>query len=441
MKRDTIIIFEDNAIDRSILVELFRSEYKILEAENGKVGIELLKNNLASVAIVLLDNVMPVMDGFAVLEYLKERNIVNKIPFIMITGDSSPQLEKRGYEYGIVSYVKKPYQPEVVRQVVQNAIGWFQYKMQLELMVKKQNINIQKQNSVLRQQTKKLNHVNEILIDSLSNIVEFRNMESRQHIKRIREYALCLGKSIMKLYPEYELTPEKLVQIGWASSMHDIGKIAIPDSIILKPAKLTQDEFELIKSHTTKGAEIIQQRVRLNDRAIFEYAYDIARHHHEKYDGNGYPDGLKGDEISIAAQIVSLVDVYDALTSKRVYKRAYEPDKAFQMILNGHSGVFSPKLLKAFTEVKPRFESLMEMYQDEISEPQTGSRTDCDRLLTYRSLPGLLSVQQRPAGRWQTAERSVRFYAGGSSRICACAKYSGRWKSGSGAVMGAKLAK
>ena len=366
MKRDTIIIFEDNAIDRSILVELFRSEYKILEAENGKVGKELLKNNLASVAIVLLDNVMPVMDGFAVLEYLKERNIVNKIPFIMITGDSSPQLEKRGYEYGIVSYVKKPYQPEVVRQVVQNAIGWFQYKMQLELMVKKQNINIQKQNSVLRQQTKKLNHVNEILIDSLSNIVEFRNMESRQHIKRIREYALCLGKSIMKLYPEYELTPEKLVQIGWASSMHDIGKIAIPDSIILKPAKLTQDEFELIKSHTTKGAEIIQQRVRLNDRAIFEYAYDIARHHHEKYDGNGYPDGLKGDEISIAAQIVSLVDVYDALTSKRVYKGAYEPDKAFQMILNGHSGVFSPKLLKAFTEVKPRFESLMEMYQDEI---------------------------------------------------------------------------
>lgn len=169
----------------------------------------------------------------------------------------------------------------------------------------------------------------------------------------------------MKLYPEYGLTSEKLMQIGWASSLHDIGKIAIPDSIILKPGKLTPDEFELIKSHTTKGAEIIQYRVRLNDRAIYEYAYDIARHHHEKYDGKGYPDGLKGDEISIAAQIVSLVDVYDALTSKRVYKAAYEPDKAYQMILNGHSGIFSPKLLKAFTEVRPRFESLLEMYQDE----------------------------------------------------------------------------
>ena len=365
MKRDTILIFEDNAIDRSILVELFQSEYQILEAENGKEGIEILRNHLSSVAIVLLDNIMPVMDGFAVLEYLKEKNIVGKIPFIMITGENSPELERKGYEYGIVSYVKKPYQPEVVKQVVQNAIGWFQYKMQLELMVKKQNINMKKQNSVLRQQTKKLNHVNEILIDSLSNIVEFRNMESKQHIKRIREYSMCLGKSVLKLYPEYELTPEKLVQIGWASSLHDIGKIAIPDSIILKPAKLTKDEFELIKSHTTKGAEIIQHRVCLNDKAIFDYAYDIARHHHEKYDGNGYPDGLKGDEISIAAQIVSLVDVYDALTSKRVYKVAYESDKAYQMILNGHSGVFSPKLLKAFAEVKPRFESLLDMYRDE----------------------------------------------------------------------------
>ena len=361
MKRDTILIFEDNAIDRSILAELFRPEYKILEAENGKEGIALLNSHIASIAIVLLDNIMPVMDGFAVLECLKEKNILNKIPFIMITGEDTPELERKGYEYGIVSYVKKPYQPEVVKQVVHNAIGWFKYKMQLELMVKKQNINIQKQNSVLRQQTKKLNHVNEILIDSLSNIVEFRNMESKQHIKRIREYSLCLGQSVMKLYPEYELTAEKLVQIGWASSLHDIGKIAIPDSIILKPAKLTVDEFELIKSHTTKGAEIIQHRVRLNDRAIFEYAYDIARHHHEKYDGKGYPDGLKGDEISIAAQIVSLSDVYDALTSKRVYKVAYDSDRAYQMILNGHSGTFSPKLLKAFTEVKPRFESILSM--------------------------------------------------------------------------------
>lgn len=365
MNRDTILIFEDNTIDRAILVELFQADYKILEAANGKEGLALLNSHFASIAIVLLDNLMPVMDGFTVLEHLKDKNILNKIPFVMITSEQSPELEKKGYEYGIVSYLKKPYQPDLVKQVVRNASGWFQYKMQLELMVKKQNINIQKQNSMLRQQTRKLNQVNEILIDSLSNIMEFRNMEPKQHIKRIREYSLCLGGSVMKLFPEYELTEEKLVQIGWASSLHDIGKIAIPDSIILKPGKLTADEFELIKSHTTKGAEIIQQRLRLNDRTIFEYAYDIARHHHEKYDGKGYPDGLKGDEISIAAQIVSLVDVYDALTSKRVYKAAYEPDKAYQMIINGHSGTFSPKLLKAFTEVKSEFEHLLVMYSDE----------------------------------------------------------------------------
>ena len=273
MNRDTILIFEDNAIDREILVELFRSDYKILEAENGREGIALLKDNIASIAVVLLDNMMPVMDGFKVLEHLKQKHIVSRIPFIMITGESSHDIERKGYEYGIVSYITKPYQPDVVRQVVRNAIGWFQYKMQLEMMVKKQNINIQKQNDLLKKQAKKLNHINEILIDSMSNIVEFRNMESKQHIKRIREYALCLGNSVMKLFPEYGLTPEKLAQIGWASSLHDIGKIAISDSIILKPGKLTPDEFELIKSHTTKGAEIIQHRICLNDRAIYDYAY------------------------------------------------------------------------------------------------------------------------------------------------------------------------
>ncbi len=365
MKRDTVLIFEDNAIDRAILTELFQADYKILEADNGKSGLALLNSHYQSIAIVLLDYLMPVMDGFAVLERLKDKNILNKIPFIMITGEDSSEVEKRGYEYGIVSYVKKPYQPEVVKQVVSNAIGWFQYKMELEVVVRKQNESIRKQNGILVQQAKKLKHLNEILIDSLSNIVEFRNLESKQHIKRIREFTLCLGKSMMKLYPECGLTPEQLDQIGWASSLHDIGKIAIPDNIILKPGKLTDDEFELIESHTTKGAEIILHSVRLNDKTIFDYAYDIARHHHEKYDGKGYPDGLKGDEISIAAQLVSLADVYDALVSKRVYKAAYEPDKAYQMIMGGHSGAFSPQLLKAFEEVRAEFESILAQYHDE----------------------------------------------------------------------------
>ena len=232
-------------------------------------------------------------------------------------------------------------------------------------MVKTQNHKLMQQNKMLKQLAEKQKNMNKVLIDSLSNIVEFRNLESGHHIKRIREFTLILGNGVMTLYPEYELTPEKIEIIGWASSLHDIGKIVIPDNIILKAGKLAADEYEVIKSHTTKGAEIIERKIHLDSKEFCDYAYDIARHHHEKYDGNGYPDGLRGDEISIAAQIVSLVDVYDALTSKRVYKAAYKTDKAYQMIVNGQSGVFSSKLLKAFTEVRKEFEIIVKKYCDD----------------------------------------------------------------------------
>lgn len=241
----------------------------------------------------------------------------------------------------------------------------FQYKTKLEVTVRNQTEKLKKQNAMLKVMADRQKHMNEVLIDSLSNIVEFRNLESEQHIKRIRQFSICLGTSVMKLYPEYGLTEEKIDLIGWASSLHDIGKIVIPDHIILKPGKLTEDEYEIIKSHTTKGAEIIERVIHLDSEAFCDYAYDIARHHHEKYDGNGYPDGLKGEEISIAAQIVSLVDVYDALSSKRVYKAAYKTDKVYQMIINGQSGTFSSKLLKAFTEVRKQFEVIVKKYCDD----------------------------------------------------------------------------
>ena len=272
---------------------------------------------------------------------------------------------KKGYEYGIVGYIKKPFYPDTVKQLVENVIDVFQYKLKLEVMVKTQNKKLKKQNEMLQQLAEKQRNMNGILIESLSNIVEFRNLESEQHIKRVREFTLCLGNSVMNLYPEYELTAETIQVIGWASSLHDIGKIVIPDHIILKAGKLNEDEYEVIKSHTTKGAEIIEKLIHLENEAFCDYAYDIARHHHEKYDGNGYPDGLKGEEISIAAQIVSLVDVYDALTSRRVYKAAYKTEKAYQMILNGQSGVFSSKLLKAFTEVRKPFEVIVKKYSDD----------------------------------------------------------------------------
>lgn len=364
MARDTILILEDEELSRKRLTEILQDKYKIQTALNMRDGVEILGKQAASIATVLMNIMIPARDGFKVLSGLSEKKLLTRIPFVMLTNEMTGELEKKGYEYGVVSYLKKPFYPAVVKQVVDNVVDVSQYKMQLEAMVRIQTEKIQKQNTVLKIMAEKQKHANEILITSLSNIVEFRNLESKQHIKRIREFTGCLGTCVMKLYPEYELTVEKLDTIAWASSLHDIGKIVIPDSIILKAGKLTEDEYEVIESHTTKGAEIIEQVIDLDNKEFCDYAYDIARHHHEKYDGNGYPDGLKGDEISIAAQIVSLVDAYDALTSKRIYKAAYTPDKAYQMIVTGQSGVFSAKLLKAFSEVKEEFVLIVNQYAD-----------------------------------------------------------------------------
>ena len=365
MVRDTILILEDDELSRRRLEDILRDKYKIQAVMNEREGVEILRKQPASITAVLVNIAIPARDGFKVLGWLSEKKFLSRIPFIMLTSEMTLEAEKKGYEYGIVGSVKKPFYPEVVKQLVENVIDVFQYKLQLEVMVKNQTEKLQKQNAVLKIMAEKQKHANEVLITSLSNIVEFRNLESEQHIKRIREFTLCLGTSVMNLYPEYKLTAENLDTIAWASSLHDIGKIVIPDNIILKAGKLTEDEYEVIKSHTTKGAEIIERVIHLDNKEFCDYAYDIARHHHEKYDGNGYPDGLKGEEISIAAQIVSLVDAYDALTSKRIYKAAYSTDKAYQMIVTGQSGVFSSKLLKAFSEAKREFINIVKKYCDD----------------------------------------------------------------------------
>lgn len=364
MEKDTILIIDDMEVNRVLLGEIFKDEYTILEASDGKEGIDLFMEHFSSIAVVLLDVIMPVMDGFQVLDFLSKRKLLSKVPFVMITGEDSVEFEKRGYEYGVENYIKKPYHVDVVRQLVKNVIELFKYKTQLETMVKNQTIKLEAQNELLKKQTQKLRRMNEIMIDSMSNLVEFRNTESGQHVKRIREFTKCMGEAVMEMYPEYGITPEKLETIGQASSMHDIGKIVIPDSILLKPGKLTAEEFEVMKTHTSTGSEMVSKFLQLDDEEFFDYCYDIARHHHERYDGRGYPDGLKGEEISIAAQIVSLADVYDALVSKRVYKGAFEVDQAYQMIVNGECGVFSPKLLKAFAKVKQEFEALAKQYSE-----------------------------------------------------------------------------
>lgn len=363
MKRDTILIVENDEVSRTELADIFRDKYKILEVSNEKDGLDVFKAHVTSLAAILVNLTIVIKGNFQVLKKLSQRKVLSQIPFIMITSEETVEYESKGFEYGIISYIRKPFYPDAVKQMVDNVIQVFQYKRQLEFTVRGQTEKLK--DTALKVMAERQKHTTHVLIESLSNIIEFRNLESEQHVKRMREFTFSLGKSVMHLYPEYELTEEKIDVIGWASSLHDIGKIVIPDNIILKPGKLNADEYEIIKSHTTKGAEIIERVIHLDNQLFCEYAYDIARHHHEKYDGKGYPDGLKGEEISIAAQIVALVDVYDALSSKRVYKAAYDTEKAYQMVVNGHSGSFSSKLLKAFTEVRKEFEVIVKEYCDD----------------------------------------------------------------------------
>ena len=196
------------------------------------------------------------------------------------------------------------------------------------------------------------------MIDILGTVVEYRNLESGQHIERVKGYTKLLAEQLMKDYPEYGLTSDKVSVITSASALHDIGKIAIPDAILMKPGKLTQEEFEYMKSHTTKGGEILNSIKNVWDEEYGKVSYEICRHHHERYDGRGYPDGLKGEQIPLSAQIVSIADVYDALVNERVYKSAFSKEKAFQMIVTGECGVFSPKLLDCFWNARRAFERL-----------------------------------------------------------------------------------
>lgn len=341
--KNELLIVDDVEINRAILAELFRERYTILEAENGEEAEQSLKKNRDSIAAVLLDIVMPIKGGFDVLNFMHEKDMMKEIPVILITGDNSSSVQKKGYDLGVSDIINKPFDPYIVRSRVNNTVELYRYKNHLEDLV--------------QDQTKKLQEHNTQLINTLGTIVEFRNMESGAHTLRIREFTKALLLVVKRKYPEYGLTNKEINTIADAAVLHDVGKISISDTVLLKPGKLTKEEFEVMKTHTTKGAEIVKQ-ISSMDEDYFRHSYDIALCHHEKWKGEGYPNGLKGKEIPLSAQVVSIADCYDALVSERVYKPPFTTEEAFQMIMNGECGSFSEELLECFKEVKPEFERL-----------------------------------------------------------------------------------
>lgn len=336
--KQQVLIVDDSDINREILSEMLNGDFRILEASNGKECIDLLEQYGTGISIVLLDIVMPVMDGYEVLKIMGKNHWIEDIPVIMISGEGSESYVRKAYELGVSDFISRPFDMKTVYQRVLNTIKLYAKQRRLIKMVTDQIY--ERENN------------NKILISILSHIVEFRNGESGSHVIHINKLTELLLRQLVKNTDEYDLTGNDIELIATASALHDIGKIGIDDAILNKPGRLTDEEFEIMKTHTVIGARMLEDLEVYKDQKLVRTALQICRWHHEKYDGRGYPDGLKGEEIPIAAQVVSVADVYDALTSERVYKKAFSHEKAMEMILNGECGQFNPILLKCLMQIQ-----------------------------------------------------------------------------------------
>ena len=353
-QKDKILIVDDVELNRAILCELFAGDYEILEADNGKTAVDLMEQYHEEIAIVLMDIVMPIMDGLEALEIMNGKGLTEKTPIFLITAESSNDAISKGFRLGVVDVVLKPFNPDNICQRVNNIIELYRYRYKLEKLVQEQMTKIEKQNEQLR-------NFNVAMIDTLSTIVEFRDCESGQHVQRIRQLTKIMLKELGRQNAEYKMSDKTIEDISMAAALHDIGKIAIPDYILNKPGRLTAEEFAIMKEHTLYGCEILESIDSLKqNKEQYRYHYNICRWHHEKWDGSGYPDGLIGKEIPIYAQIVSLADCYDALTSVRCYKGAFTHEESVQMIEKGECGAFSPDLLQCFLKIAPGLPEILQ---------------------------------------------------------------------------------
>ncbi len=333
--KQKILIVDDSEINRAMLKEILGEGYEYLEAENGLRAIEILRRR-TDIALVLLDLIMPEMDGFDVLRVMQCYAWQEEIPVIVISAAEDTRSVERAYDMGVADYIRRPFERVMVLRRVKNALMLYAKQKRLTRLVTDQ-VYEKEHNSVL-------------MINILSHVVEFRNSESGQHVLHIRTLTGLLLHQLVQKTDRYQLDESDISLISTASALHDIGKIMIPEEILNKPGRLTEEEYATIKTHTTEGARILKGLAIGQDEPLVKVAHAICRWHHERWDGGGYPDRLKGDEIPIAAQVVALADVYDALTSERCYKQSYSHEKAVDMILHGECGSFNPLLMECLKE-------------------------------------------------------------------------------------------
>ena len=370
-KRQTILIVDDAEFNRDILKEILGENYNYLEAENGNQAIQMIGDNL-EIDLMLLDINMPQMNGFEVLAIMKRSQCLEETPVIMISSEESVDTMRKAYEMGITDYITRPFDSVIVKKRVQNTLGLYANQKHL--------IN------VVYNQVYEKEENNNIMIRILSNVLGSRNSESRDHILHIKTVTELMLRQLVKITDAYPMTEVDIALITTASSLHDIGKIYIPEEILNKPGRLTDEEFKIMKTHSELGAEIIQNMNFPKDNPLVHTSWEICRWHHERWDGKGYPDGLKGEKIPISAQVVSIADVYDALTSERCYKKAFDHDTAIQMILDGQCGQFNPLLLKCLKELSFQ---LSKMFDKEMEDNEYYHEIQrlSNEILSDRSLP------------------------------------------------------
>ncbi|MGI5965682.1 diguanylate cyclase domain-containing protein [Anaerotruncus rubiinfantis] len=335
--KSKILIVDDAELNRSVLADILDEKYEIIEAENGLEAIAQIERNKRELSLVLLDIMMPEVDGFEVLAIMNKNKWLEQIPVIIISSETSPAYIENAYDLGAMEYISRPFEPRTVQHRVSHMIMLYSKQKHLENMVTEQMLEKEKSN--------------QIMVDVLSHIVEFRNGESGMHVLNIRLVTELLLRRLCAVTDRYRDIQTKIPLIANASALHDIGKISIDEKILNKPDRLTAEEYETMKFHSIAGANMLEKTQYYPKEELVKIARDICRWHHERYDGGGYPDGLVGDEIPIEAQVVALADVYDALTHERVYKKAYSHEQSMQMIMDGRCGVFNPLLLRCLTDI------------------------------------------------------------------------------------------
>ncbi len=354
-KQGMILIVDDTEMNRSLLADMLSEDYEILEAANGVEAAAILHQRSEELSLVLLDIVMPEMDGFEVLALMNKNGWIGRIPVITISSETASTYIDHAYDLGATDYISRPFDEKTVQRRVRNTIMLYSKQKALEGMVTEQIVEKERNNF--------------LMVEILSNIVEFRNGESGLHVLHIRTLTEIFLRKLQEITDRYPLTAARSALIVNASALHDVGKISIPEEILNKPGPLTPAEYEVMKTHCALGAQIMEDALLRHKEELLQVAYNICRWHHERYDGGGYPDGLRGEEIPVEAQVVALADVYDALTSTRVYKQAFPHGVAMRMIMGGECGVFNPLLLQCLRELGPRLDDELRLRSlNDVSE-------------------------------------------------------------------------